>query len=348
MRIIGEVGVSHSGATLKQILIHTLGESATSAQLSVLVYFARSIAESYFLHFRSSVLQLCQEYGLSTTDLALDCIAEIFARNADGRFTNLQHFASSLDVPIVETPPDNLLEAFRSMVIRFANAQLARSYAQIDPAGAKIHRNLRDHLRQSTQLKLSEDFRGYVIEPRKADLLNSRPPFPLEPFMHRVHEELDRSFTFPRFLTTLHREMVSQHRYRRSVILFEVVQMLKTQFAEAGVRESEEGVVIDETIGLDLATLRHDIQKIIQQKIISTYFLTGKLTREDARVLNDVLTRVMADIIENGAPQKPFQDYVMEFRTLSLHEYETHWRAKVEYLSKIGREALATWLTKNL
>ncbi len=281
-------------------------------ELATLVYYARSLAESYFLHFRSSFLQLCKSHGVSATDLALDCVADVFARDSEGRFFELLQFASSLRVPLAEIPPDEVFLAFKSFIIRFANAQVARNHAQIDPAGARIHRNLRDNLRGSTKLKLTDDFRGYVIEPKRVDCLNARPPLPIELLTRNLLVQIDGSFTVPKLLSVLHQLLVRQTRYQRSVILFELVQLLKNHFAtmRAQSESAQQEVILDDLTTHDLAALRHDVQKGIQQKIVSTYLIPGKITKEEARMLNATLEDLVGDIVENGELRASFYDYL--------------------------------------
>ncbi len=148
---------------IKHLLCKVINLTLTENELCQLVQKTRNIVEAHLLHIRSSITRLCLTHGLTITDLAYDCIAEAFVKDENNQFICLHNFVESLREEINTLPDNEVFLAYKSFIIKIANTQLARLYAQIDPAGAKIHRNLRDCLKHSAKLKLINDYRGYMI-----------------------------------------------------------------------------------------------------------------------------------------------------------------------------------------
>lgn len=342
--------MTKQGTILKRLLSIVIATPPAEAELPNLVYYARSLAESYLLHFRFSFLRLCQSHGLSATDIALDCIADLFRRDSDGRFVELQRFSDSLSAPVEAMQPEELFLAFNSLVVRFTNAQAARNYAQIDPAGSRIHRNLRDQLRLSKKLKLVEGLSGYVIEPRHADLLDHHPRIPYDLLARWLENELDRELSIPKVLNILNRCLMQQRRFQRSVVLFELVQILKTHTSAVmeTIPSTQQTMPLDELTHHDLRIVCRDVLRYVQQKIASTYLLPGKVTKAEAQVLNLTLEHFLSDVAEYGEQRASFFEYLQRHQQVSQQEYENVWRTKVEYLARLARERMTTWFMENL
>ena len=129
-------GLKTTLATLSQ------GKAAHRDILSV-VQVSRAIVAAYLHVKMSSLSYLYRSQGLSETDLAYDCIADMF-RSEDGlHYPKIEAFASSLSSPLLEMPPVEVFIAFRGFLTRLARGHIAELFYLSDPAGGKIHRNIR-------------------------------------------------------------------------------------------------------------------------------------------------------------------------------------------------------------
>ena len=142
-------------AVSKDLISHT--------QLTELVKTSRLIIQSYLFNYRSDVLNLVSRNGITVTDLSYDCLAEVFSRNGENRYYIITKFLFSLNLTIQETKPINLYLAYKSFLIKVANAQLSKLYSETDPIGAKILRNIKDVVRQSDKFCITKELRGQFL-----------------------------------------------------------------------------------------------------------------------------------------------------------------------------------------
>lgn len=87
----------------------------------------------------------------------------MFTTDEANRFTQIQKFQRALEERGTNHTDFDIFLAYKALVIKIVSTQLARSYAQIDPAGAKILRNIKDALKQTNTLRLRETRGGYQV-----------------------------------------------------------------------------------------------------------------------------------------------------------------------------------------
>jgi hypothetical protein len=327
-----------------------LDGSISSTQLTELVQFSRSIVQSHLEHLRPSITRLCLQQGLTITDLAYDCIADAFARDESGRFINAQNFVSHLREELQAIPELELFLAFKAFIVRIAETQLARLYAQCDPAGAKIHRNIRDRIRENDIFLLERDFRGLVLRPRHAESLNHLEAFPLEELERALLARNARPQSTIDFLQILCYILCGQSQYRRSLPLIDVVQLFKIAYqAEAEPADGEvDHFSLDRLTEFEIERLRSQVELTLKEKILLTYFARGKVNRREAEAMFDAFHEMLGDWCNAGSSQCSIQDYFLKHFPVAEDTYERSYRAKMEYLVKVAREEFAARLVREL
>jgi hypothetical protein len=332
---------------LKAGLQQLVSRSASAAQLAEVVQLSRVIIQAHLESHRQSVLRLSLQHGLTITDLAYDCIGEAFARGADGSFPQIQNFTASLHIPLLDAPAIDVFLAFKGFLVRVAEAQLARLYAQADPVGARIYRNIREHLKRSDAMKLERDFRGLVVRPINEDSLDHLDPFPLD----RIERTLSGivSQTIPELLQCLSKLLISQSEYRRSVPLFEIVGVLKRSVGS----EYEYSIADNPAPGMEgmskteIETIRAQVETSLKERILLTYFARGKIDRKQAEAMASAFHDLLWDWCFGDDP-KSLYGYLRIHLTLSETEYENTLRTKMEYLLRLARDEFAARLVKEL
>ncbi|HXG37834.1 MAG TPA: hypothetical protein VNL36_03585 [Bacteroidota bacterium] len=333
---------------LRELLIGALEGNLPNRDLTRLVQICRSVVEAYLAHYRSSVVHICAATGMSINDLALDSIAEVFGRDENGDLWRLREFVSSLDDDINNIPELDLWLAFKAYLIRIAEAQLARLYAQVDPAGAKIHRNLRDCLQNFPTLRLTKKLRGLTITPAREDTLEHLPPFPDDEFESRFHAIVKKEPSISDLLKALHYVLATQKQYRRLVLLTDFVQVARKVYVGTD--------VTSETVELDLGGLSpRDVEQIcryaelaVKERIMFTYYAHGKLDKAEAEALARAFGDIISDWSTAGRLEASLFNYVRRHLSVSEDLYEREYRSKTEYLLKIAREEIAARLMKEL
>lgn len=350
MSHLQNIQISFKGIALKSLFDKVLKGSISHSELAHLIHFCRSISESYLLYRRASLYRICSFNGFTISDLAMDCIAELFARNDEGKFYQFENFVNSLTDKLDKLPEKELFLAFKKFVLKVTVAQLARIYQQADPIGAKIHRNIKEWIKKLPDVKLVEDFRGYVIQSAELDTLDDLPQYPNRELQNELLQLSTSTATTPELLNCLISIINQQQNYRRSVPLFDVVQIFKQfylNFAELEMMD-EGDFSLEEIARIDLENIKKQTQFTVQEKIFATYLITGKISKNEAQALSDILIAVIDDWCLDKPNKFSLYQYSQEHLNISETEYETDWRTKIEYLYKIAREKFSAAVMKNI
>jgi hypothetical protein len=333
---------------LKELLLYLLDGNVTHGDLTELVHLSRAIIQSHLGYIRNSITHLCLQQGLTVTDLAYDCIAEAFAKDEKNKFHQLENFVQSLNNDLETTPDIEIFLAFKSFLTRITDAQLARLYAQSDPGGAKIHRNIRDCLKQSDLFTLEKDFRGLVLKP-KGDPSEYLAEYPREALEHELLNNLDHEYSTPELLAILHRTLVEQTKYRRSVPLVDVVQLFRKAY-QGGFEDVTEHQAphADGLTDFEIKSICTQVELVLKEKIVFTYLAHGKVNREEAEAIFGALNDICDDWCNGEQSQSSLLDYLKKYLNMNEETYESNYRTKMEYLVKIAREEFAARLMREL
>lgn len=337
-------------SNLKTWLQELLEGLISQTNLTMLVHHCRSIAESYLIQHRSSLVHICALNGFNVQDLAFDCIAEVFARDEDGKFYQFENFTNSLFTNFEETSEQELFLAFKSFVLRIVKTQLSKIYTQSDPVGAKIHRNIRDCIRKSHCLKLVEDFRGYVLQPTNHEPLDHLEAFPQDKLERELLARTSFSSNIPDLLEEISVILIEQEEYRRAIRLIDVVQIFKkfyVQFSDMPTMV-ENPLEFKELSQFDIDVIKRDVRRAVQEKIISTSFLPGKVSKKEAEDISAVLFEIIDDWCRGEGTKTSLYQYLWRYIPISESDYVTIWRTKLEYLIRIAREKFAACITENI
>lgn len=333
---------------LKELLSCFINGNISHSELTDLVHLSRAIIQSYLGYVKTSITQLCLHQGLTATDLAYDCIAEAFARNEQNKFPQIDNFIGSLHQKLEDIPETDLFLAFKQFLICIADAQLARLYAQADPAGAKIHRNLRDNIKTSNFLQLEKDFRGIVIKPKNVDTLNYRELFPIDEFERELSNRLDHQPSTPEFIHELYNILITQETYRRSMTLVEVTQIFKKVFQRDFEPIDVESFSVEGLTEFEIDRIRMQVELALKEKILLTYLAKGKVNRKEAEALFAAISDILEDWCSGEESQPSLFGYLNEHLPMNEEIYESTLRPKMEYLLKIAREEFAARLMKEI
>lgn len=336
---------------LKSSLLKVLSGSITEQDLTELVQFSRVLIESHLRCMRPSMDMLCRNQGLTFTELAYDCIAEAFARDRDGRFRHLLSFVAVLRCPLDEIQPHELFLAYRGFLVKLADSQLARLFALSDPVGAKIHRNIRDCVKTGRHFSLRKDFRGLVLVPRSGNSHEERPLFPVDELWRQLAESAAGCGVIPELLGALHRVLLAQDMYRRTIPLRDVVQLFKLAYRGDGEEDAAVTANRSDLEGLsdfEIERLRLQVESALKEKIALTYLLKGKMDRDEAEAIFGAFHDMLCDWCSPDGEELSLAAYLARHAVLDEGEYERRYRIKMEYLLKLIRQEFASRLLREI
>ncbi len=331
---------------LKPLLAEVTHGSASKRQMTELVQLSRAIIHSYLTHYRHSVTRLCLEQGLTVTEVAYDCIGEAFARNGTGCFTQLDNFVSSLRDRLDFLPDHEVFLAFKAFIIRIAEAQLARLYAQADPGGAKIYRNIRESVNAGDCFVLIKDFRGQVLQIKRSDARNELLPFPQDELERRFLDCASLRHPIPELLNIIATILAEQSSYRKSVTLFHVVALVKMVYKQE--EAAEQPLRFDGLSEEEIEQIRTEVERAVNEKILVTYYVKGKVNRVEAEAMAAALREMTSDWCRYDGDSPSLYQYLGRHIDLDEEKYNDAFRTKMEYLMKIARDEFAARLTREL
>lgn len=335
---------------IKPLLLSILSNGSAYHDLMDLVHITSAISESYLKHYYPSFLRICTQNGLSEQDLAEDAILEIFARDQNGEYLYLQNFVESLNSSFDKTSPIDIYHAYKSFVQTVAIRQLVKTYAKVDPSGAKIYRNIRDHIRKCDFIKLKKDFRGFVIYPAHHSCSGNRKPFPRDGLEKRLALEAPGANNIPDLLSGLIRILNNQNQYRCSIPLFQVVNLFKRHYAHISNHtfKRENGIDLSALNKVDHNIIKSEVSRTLKQKILTTYVFPQKLDMDEAGKLFQTVIDIIDDWFDNHSERSTYYEHLKSNMPINKSQYNRRWRTKIEYLVRIAREQIGTYLLKGL
>ncbi len=335
---------------IRHHLQNILTGSASEAEITAVVQIFRSIVEPYLGYLRRSLVHVCTQQGMTISDVTYDCIAEALARDERDGFTQIENFVNSLNGPLDTLPSDEIIMALRSFLTRVADAQLARLYALTDPAGAKIHRNIRNCVSSSSVFSLTKESRGLVLRPLSVDSCDDLQEFPIEELERCFGFKGSPSCTIPQLLKKLYDVLAGQDVYRRSVALVDVVQLFKKGYAfDLEAQESEQEIFSSGNLtNFEVAEICEHVEKSLKEKIFLTYLVKGKLTKSQAEAIVHAFHDMLADWCTVEAPDPSLHEYISPYLVIDERSFESELRPKMSYLLKFVRSELSVRLIRDL
>ncbi|MFI5252707.1 MAG: hypothetical protein ACHQQQ_09790 [Bacteroidota bacterium] len=334
---------------LKSHLQQIDNKSISNEELRDLVHLSWSIVQAYLRNLRYTIVKLCSGHGLSETDLAQDCVAEAFSQKPSGEYDQLQNFINSLRDTIGATPEQEIFHAYRSFLIRITDAQLSQLYAQADPMGSKIYRNIRDCVKISKYFSPRKDFRGRVLYPKNIDPLDHLQAYPIDKLQCDFLESAKRGYSTHELIEILFNVLNAQEDYRRSIPLIDVVQLFKKIFQSELEYETKDYQILHDSLSLqDIELVRSEVENALKEKIVVTYYTKGKMDRDQSEAVWLACRDMITDWCKPEVCDPSLFEYLTRYYHITEDRYENEFRVKMEYLLKLARQEFAARLNEEL
>ncbi len=324
-------------AGLKQNILSVIGGSSTREQLNQLVSVFHALA-SAFLASKSTCGMLTNVTGLKTSDLAYDCIAELFQQNKDGDYIQLVSYFAGLQMSSARD--EEILAHARRLVFSKVNHGVYRLYSQTDPSLAKILRNVKLAVYSLKNFTETDRFGEQCLIPVLCDGLEHLPPF--------QHEELEQLFmpmtrgseVVPELLAKLSLVILEQCERCRIVpviyvgLLFRSVYNTKRDIHSNTV-QIEDATVIRDTEDIINKVCR-DLMSQMSKKYVDKKNISHEVFEKYFHVMEEGLTEKY--IGGNGQDLSLFDNLKRHIPDLTKEEYRKSHRNTVEYLWKLAQK----------
>ncbi len=331
---------------LKKHLLNAIEKKISVTDCSEFVSLSKNVITPYLISTKSSFLQLSRIHGLDVNDLAIDILADVFQQDEKGTLVNLKNFASSLWTDIKDVDEENIFRAYQSFLRKMADVHVARSYAELDPNGFKIQRNIKETLPLENMV-IRKSILGtsiYIEGNEIADRLT-----------YPNIDEIETGFlckaegknTTRELLKIIRDNLLQLDNSRKEINLVDAVRLFKKhykidqdlQYEESSIEKLLTDSFCEE---IEINQICSNVLDKIKSKIFIDYFSKGKLTISQTKAVINAITDIVYDMVNTGKNHSSFFDYMNKYLEIDHMEYELKFKSKIEYIVKQVKEDLKT------
>jgi hypothetical protein len=323
---------------LRDNLLAVLGGAFTHQQLTAVIQVCHALA-SAFLSGKKTARTLTILHGISHSDLAYDCIAEIFQQDRAGHFVQLQGYFNSL---CLETASDEeTLVHLRRLVFSKVNQAIFRLYHEADPALAKILRNIKLAIYSLQHFVEVERFGETCIAPSLCETLEHLPAIDREELERDLLELTTGAERIPDLLAILSVYLRQQTEHCRIVplvavaFLFRSIYTSKHYLPRTEESSPENTFVADDTMAI-IQRACGEIRKQMEKR----YVAKGKVPKETFEQYFKVIETGlrMRYVDQDGQDFSLYESLRNLVPDLSKEDYYQSHKDRLEYLSRLTDE----------
>ena len=329
---------SHLLQNLRFNLSSVLTNAHSKRQLEELVLLCHSLAISSIRSKLASGKINTSLLGLNDSDLAYDCIADLFQQDEKGIVLHLKTYFESFSI---ESASDELLLAhIRRLIFARVNQGLFRLYNEADPTLGKILRNIKLAIHSLGNFFEIERFGESYIAPSLCDPLHELPEIGGEELQRLVQEVCNGNERIPEILAKLSSSLRRQKEYSRAVRLMSVAYAICSFFGEMQTRNQQEPVVEQALLIGDIVAVIRESCREVKGKNFSKYVGKKKVAAQHFEhyffVIEEKLTETLGG--HDGEDYSLFDQLSKFLPTLTREEYKRKHKNILEYLSRITYE----------
>ena len=329
---------SHLFKNLRSDLSSVLSNVHSQRQLDQLVQRCHSLALSSIRGKMSSGKINTSLIGLNDSDLAYDCIADLFQRDEDGALLHLKTYFESFSV---ETASEELLLAhLRRLIFARVNQSLFRLYNEADPALGKILRNIKLAMHAFGNFVEIERFGDTFIAPSLCDPLTQLPEIEEEEFQRLIQRVGSGNVRIPEILAKLSLSLRRQKEYSRAIRLMTLAYAIRSFFGEIETKKHEEPAIHQTLLIGDAISVIKESCREVSAKNFAKYVERKKVTPEHYEQYFLVIEGKLSEILigHDGEEYSFFVQLRKLFPALTKEEYRRKHKNILEYLSRMAYE----------
>jgi hypothetical protein len=336
-----------SSSELRKILIEATKECPSTKSIKELVKIASRISASYLnVKIYNGKLNL-DFFGIPLSDLAIDCIAELFKRDGKGVLIEFQDKFSDI-INAEHLDGKNLFSRLRSIVFNSVDRSLFKLYGTFDSSLARFIRNIKLAVNKNSDILLWRRNGESLLIPKIYEGTNNKNFPPFDALRIEIIRKLKPGFTTNEFLKCLHDALIIQEEYSNSFPLNGAAMLLRSLYAEnAQYLQNKFEYTFWE---YDLVKLIGDVVGKLEKHIIIKYYEKGKILREDIKVYSALVREILRQEFISGNRDEVSYYNLSKSRidNLTQESYTEKYKTKIEYLAKIAKAELKESIKKEL
>lgn len=331
---------------LRPILSLTLKNTYSQRELDDLIKLCHSLAVSSVRgKLQTGKIDL-NHFGLNDSDLAFDCIADLFQRDENGALLHLTTYFESIFVE--DASDEALLAHLRRLIFARVNQGLFRLYNEIDPGLGKILRNIKIALHSFGNFTELERFGEHYVVPSFCNPLLHLPEIREEGITDMLRETCSGSERIPDLLAALNSILRKQKEFSRAVRLMAVAYAFRSFFSQSQTDtlsqpQSDQSLLIDDAI----RAIHQSCQKV-KELNFPQYVSKQKVTSSQYDLYFIAIEDKLKEVIvgPNGEDGSLFDQLKKHESNLTKEQYKRNHKNILEYLLRAARKSVLEELSK--
>jgi len=271
--------------------------------------------------------------------IASDCIADLFVQNKDGSLPQLQkYFASRITE---DQRADDLLILLRQLIAHKVRQHLTKFYAQRDPDGAKLIRNIRLATTRFKELQIYKDITGEYISFSNTKTQNHR-------ICRHDYLDLQNAFSFifrgdysvDKLVFKVLSKLSDDFESFVEVRILDLVKLIRHYRSVIERNESTESTV-DPLYYQREVELKKKVVKIVDrlnEKISDKYITKNKLSLDEGIAVSKALKDMAKDALDGERLQENYYYLQKHWISLTREEYFVSVRKIFEYFVRLFKD----------
>ena len=336
---------SHIPPLLRKVLTGT----ASLSEINLLVRHAHHFAIVRLKQLLGSGRLHLQSFPLSVESTAIDCIAELFERDSDNVFVELEHFFC-VEHNLDELTDDDLIAFFRALIFTKLNDGIFSLYRENDPVLSKILRNVKSAIQQNNCFTIVQILGVSVLVYNKQEARRCLPEMPLEKVEHYFNSMIKDVHSIRNYLHVVEQLFSSETEYSASTPLIDLCIAIKRHIIQFQIPVNKLILNDESLFQRDAVMLIDETLLHMRKQLHERYVLKNKLSEEHfTAYVNAISCMVNDTFLLNDGSEKKYGEYLQEqLPALTYEEYRLHHRKQFEYITKLIKKEVRNRLKELL
>ncbi len=323
---------------LHETLLKVLSIPTALPEISHLVQVCHALALST-LKQRLSGRYAGELQGISPSQLAYDCIADLFARDHENRLVKIDSYFQAFEPQRLSD--EQVLQHLRRLVAGTVQQGLFRVYGEVDPTLGRILRNVKLAVQSLGHFRQIDHFGESCLAPALCDSLEHLSPCPLEELERGVLLNAARSHTVPDLLSALSVYLRGQSEYSRVVPMIDVARVFRIVFSRISLADTPIPAETDNAmVQMDLDATISWACETVKARMVKSYVGKGRICEETLAMYQTTIHRYLRAKLDGEGERASLREQFMSLHPdIPKGEYKSH-RSRLEYMTRMAERLI--------
>lgn len=329
---------------LRDCILAALKESPPDSQINLLVAKCHCLALAAVNAKRARNLMMV-EHALDLSDLAYDCIAELFRRDEDDKLVLISTYFESQDLE--NATDEDLLAMLRRLVFSAVNQGLFRIYSSYDPAFGKVLRNIKLAVLSLGTFNEVDHVGEHCIVPTLCDPISYLPLVELETLQRELSARSAGSERIPQLLSVLARYLREQSEFSREAPILRVALAIRWLYSARQISTGEDSFTQDQTEETDVLLSIRDACAETMRAIGAAYLSRERVTENFLELYKRTVEAYLTGKYVHSDGVSLFETFRSIEPGLTREEFNQKHRSRLEYLARESQKLFLRRMKKS-